>query len=90
METKEIKLTSNDKIILDYIIKITKMTGTFVMSNHTIALATDLTESQVQTSINKLVKYELINKYTRARVYKGSYSGMTRTITINNNNLKTI
>ena len=81
METE--KKITNDILVLEYIIKVTKTSGAFHVGNIGIASATRLTTSQVSTAIKKLSALEWFNKTNKARLTERGFSGTTRTITIN-------
>lgn len=89
------KTTKNEKLVLEYIIKITKVAGEFILSNGMIMHATKLTESQVNSALKKLNEQVWFVKNKKALFnQRGGWSGTARTITINmeeaNNYLKTL
>ena len=89
------KTKNKEKLVLEYIIKNTKITGEFIMSNGTIMHATKLTLSQVNSALKSLNDQPWFIKNKKALFnQRGNWSGTERTITINmeeaNNYLKTL
>ena len=83
----EMKLRDNDVRVMKFIIRILKNTDKFLLKNRTIGSILNISETQVQASINKLYKLGLIIKKNKANLIDyNRWMGTTRVITLNDNN----
>lgn len=74
----------NEEKVIAYIQRITNLTGQFIMTNHTIACNTELSESKVAATIKELVAAGVIKRTMKARITERGYSGTIRKITLQN------